>query len=141
MLCTPPVLGKCLFHVADRIAPQRTGIGEKLTRVHVRLCRCSAIHGCNFVGNIRNRDFHWLYPEIEKLPSTAESTESQLVTAGPYLAIRHPVSTAARPQGAPPGDHCCVPILVKSQAIPCKSRLALTSWVHSEPGNITLKEY
>ena len=27
---------------------------------------------------------------------TAESTESHLVTAGPYLAIRHPIYTAVR---------------------------------------------
>jgi hypothetical protein len=36
MSCAPPVLGKYLFHVAAGIASQRTGIGEKVTRVHVR---------------------------------------------------------------------------------------------------------
>ena len=36
MSCALPVLGKCLFHIAARIATQGTVIGENVTRVHAR---------------------------------------------------------------------------------------------------------
>lgn len=49
-----------------------------------------AIHGWNFVDNVRNRDFHWPDPGIERLPS--DSSIDGVPSCHSRALPRHPAS-------------------------------------------------